>query len=72
MYIEEEILYYNAIKEKLKILYNPTIVVHHLEDASTNKIVSTRKEKREFEINNSIRSLRIFLEIMGNNMNRRT
>ena len=72
LYIEEEILYYNAIKEKLKILYNPTIVVHHLEDASTNKIVSTRKEKREFEINNSIRSLRIFLEIMGNNMNRRT
>lgn len=64
LYIEEEILYFLAIKENLKILYSPDITVNHLEDASTNMIISTRKEKREFEINNSIKSLRILLSLM--------
>ncbi|WP_099361274.1 glycosyltransferase family 2 protein [Fredinandcohnia onubensis] len=65
MYVEEEILYYIAIKENLKILYTPSIKIFHKEDASTNSVYKKESKKRLFVYENNRKSLQELLKIMN-------
>lgn len=64
LYGEEEILYYFAQREGLKLLYQPQLSVCHQEDAATNSVLSSRKEKRIFELKHSLKSLKILRNLM--------
>lgn len=64
LYGEEDILYFLAKKRSLVTLYCPELVVHHMEDVSTNSINKDRKEKRLFEISHTLNSLKILRKLM--------
>lgn len=64
LYAEEDILFYLAQKEKLRLLYSSEIEAFHNEDMATNEICKTEKDKRYFQLNNSLKSLLIFKELM--------
>lgn len=59
LYGEEEILYYISTSMNLETLYLPNLVVKHMEDVSTNSLFGKTKEKRLFELKNSLKSLQI-------------
>ena len=44
LYKEEELLYLRCKKADLKIVYNPKLIIKHLEDAATNSV--NRQKKR--------------------------
>lgn len=64
LYGEEDILYFWARKNRLKIVYNPELQVYHMEDISTNSILKNQRHKRVFELKNSIKSLKILKKLM--------
>ena len=64
LYGEEDILY-NLNKEKNgSLIYNPNLMVKHLEDVSTSNIVKTPKDKRLFELKNMIESLKVLKKVL--------
>jgi GT2 family glycosyltransferase len=63
MYVEEDILYYIAKKENLKIVYSPDIQILHKEKSSTKSMNKTSKEMKLFYYRNMCRSLKVFLEL---------
>ena len=66
LYGEEDILYFLAKKRGQVTLYCPDLVVHHMEDVSTNSISKNRQEKRLFEISHTLDSLEILRKLMTN------
>lgn len=58
LYGEEEFLFYKVRTMGLETLYCPDLNVRHLEDVSTDSIASKPKEKRIFELRNSLSSLK--------------
>lgn len=67
MYGEEEILFYIASKEKLKIVYYPDVIIYHKEDISTDTFIKSNKSKRKFIYENSLKSLYILKNLQENN-----
>lgn len=67
MYMEEDILFYVATKEKMKLLYDPSITIFHKEDSSTNALLSSNRMKLEFIYKNEIDSLKELAKIIENN-----
>jgi len=63
LYGEEEFLFYIVRSMELETLYLPSLVVKHLEDVSTDSIKRKPKEKRIFELKNSLKSLRLLEQI---------
>jgi len=63
MYVEEDILYYIAQKENLKMVYSPDIQVLHKEKSSTKSTNNTPKEMKLFYYRNMCKSLNVFLEL---------
>lgn len=64
MYMEAEILYYLAIKNKEKIIYYPFIRVEHHEDVSTNALYKKQYEKSLFSIKCLKQSTKAFIELI--------
>lgn len=64
LYGEEDILYYLVKKRNLKTIFYPDLKVYHMEDVSTDSISKNRKEKRIFELKNSLKSLVILKALM--------
>lgn len=64
LYGEEDILYYISMKNQVKMIYDPQLKVKHMEDATSESISNSNKEKRMFELNNSLQSLLILKKIM--------
>lgn len=63
LYGEEDILFNKSINENLALLYDPEIVVYHMEDVATDSLNKTSKEKRVFQLKNSLNSLLILKKI---------
>jgi GT2 family glycosyltransferase len=66
MYVEEDILYYIARKENLKMVYSPEIQILHKEKSSTQADNSTSHNMRLFFYSNMCRSLKVFLVLIKN------
>jgi len=64
MYGEEEILYYIAQKEKLKLVYYPKIQINHKMSFSTNIVYDESNKKQIFMYEQSINSYTELLKIM--------
>lgn len=64
LYKEEYILAKRCEEKKFKMLYDANIEIYHKEDSSTNEIVSTIKEKREFQFRNLIQSSKVLLKYL--------
>lgn len=60
LYTEEAILKKYCDKQKYKMVFDPSIVVHHKEDSATNSLKLTNKERREFVFKNMIMSLSVY------------
>lgn len=64
MYREEDILYYECIKEGHKIMYSPLLSIQHKEDAATNALFAKKNNKRKFQYKNEIDSLNVLISLM--------
>lgn len=64
LYFEEDILFFYMKKTGLKTVYNPKINIIHLEDATSNSISKTSREKNIFVLKNEIKSLKVLKEII--------
>lgn len=67
LYMEEDILNYRAKKENLRILYDPSLSVLHLDGASTLSSAGTRCKKYIFELEQTKISCQKMLEYMSAN-----
>jgi len=67
MYMEEDILFYIAIKENLKLLYDPQVKIFHKEDSATNVLLNSNKNKKLFVYKNEIKSAKELMKIIKNN-----
>ena len=67
MYCEEEILFYQCVKENMKTLFNPQIKIFHKDGASTNLTLNNNAfKKRRFYYKNTIKSYFQLLKLMFN------
>lgn len=66
MYLEEYILFYIAQQEDLKLIYEPSIKILHLDDAATNAVFQNNHDKKVFFLTNIVKSAKVFLEIIDN------
>ena len=64
IYGEEDILYLNIIKNGLKTLYSPEMVIYHKEDSSTTYAMPNTKRKMAFVCENCIDSLEKYLGLL--------
>ncbi len=66
MYVEEDILYYIAKREKLKMVYSPEIQIMHKEKSSTKSEHCSSRKMRLFFYSNMCNSLKVFLQLKKN------
>lgn len=64
MYMEEEILYYLCRKNNLTLIYDPSSIVYHKEDVSTDLVLTSNNKKNKFYIVNTIKSAKILYKLM--------
>ena len=62
--MQEDILFYLAMNNHVKMFYDPQLKVKHIEDATSKSISNTNKDKRIFELKNSLQSLLILKKLM--------
>lgn len=62
LYCEEELLFIRLMKNNMKSIYNPNIKIYHAEDAATNAITKTKRNKAIFTYKNLIKSNKILLK----------
>lgn len=65
LYKEEELLYLRCKNKKLSIVYNPELVIKHLEDVATDTMARKKRERIMFQLENQIKSLKILIEVMA-------
>ena len=70
LYMEEDILHYNCRKKGYKLLYDSSVIVHHLEDVSTNLEYKTNYEKRKMKYTNLVQSINVLLQLMNEDENK--
>ncbi|HGR6672012.1 TPA: glycosyltransferase family 2 protein [Streptococcus pneumoniae] len=64
MYMEEPILYEYCMLKNYKTVFDPSIVIYHKEDSTTNSLYNAAYAKREFVFKNMIRSLKIYRSLL--------
>ncbi|HFS7022687.1 TPA: glycosyltransferase family 2 protein [Streptococcus pneumoniae] len=64
VYMEEPILYEYCMLKNYKTVFDPSIVIYHKEDSSTNSLYNAAYAKREFVFKNMIRSLKIYRSLL--------
>ncbi|WP_203263943.1 glycosyltransferase [Streptococcus uberis] len=67
LYLEEEFLYFDVRINNLTTLYTPDLWIKHLEDVSTETIISSNTEKRNFVRLHQINSLKKLVNYMDEN-----
>lgn len=70
LYAEEDILFYIANRDKLKIVYNPKVKIFHKEDVSTNFYINKR-DKQKFLLRNGLDSLLVFKKLIEEDSTKR-
>lgn len=63
LYFEEEILYFESIRDGISMVYCPQIVVKHLEDVSTNLAYMTDKIKTKMKTDSQLESSKVLLNL---------
>jgi GT2 family glycosyltransferase len=64
LYMEEDILFLHLMKNNLKSIYCPDLVIYHKEDASTDAVMKNRRKKNAFVYRHCINSLKSYLKII--------
>lgn len=64
LYFEEEILHYECLRDGLKLRYDPSVQVLHLEDVATDKAYRTADRKEKMTLQESVRSMQVMLQLM--------
>lgn len=64
MYGEEMFLQLHVLKNNMKMLYSPELVIFHKEDASTDSTLGKTTKKRLFIYENNIKSETLYLEAL--------
>lgn len=64
LYLEEEILYFEAMRDNMLILYSPKLKVEHLEDISTKKAFKSEYIREKMITENKLRSIKILYDLM--------
>lgn len=64
MYMEAEILYYQALRNGYEMIYDPSVTLLHHEDASTNATFKKSYKKSVFSIKCLRQSTKAFLDLM--------
>jgi len=69
LFFEENIIYYIATKEKIKLIYHPGLRIYHKEDSSTDLLFNGKDSNqiRLFKFKNVNKSAKILLRLMKNN-----
>lgn len=70
LYMEEIFLALLCRNNNYKMVYDPDIQIYHKEDSSTNKSVSSLKEKREFQFANLIHSRVVYKKALKSSKKR--
>ncbi len=63
LYREEIILYKHMIENGMKMVYCPEIKIFHKEDASTDRIVKSKREEALFVYSNHLLSLEVLIDV---------
>lgn len=63
MYVEEDILYAEMVGQNRNMVYLPDIKIYHMEDAATNAIRSSKKDKEMFVLKEHIASYNVLLDV---------
>lgn len=63
-FVEEDILYFLTIKEKLLTIFSPNLTIRHFEDASTNASIVNNIDKTLWILDESIKSLTAFKKLI--------
>ena len=66
LYLEEEILYFEAMRDNMLILYSPQLKVEHLEDISTKKAFKSIYLREKMITENKLHSIKILYDLMTN------
>ena len=69
MYMEAEILYYQARRDGDKMVYDPRLTVDHHEDVATDAEFGKQADKSIFTVKCMLQSLRAFLALMDRDGN---
>lgn len=64
LYMEEYILYYLCQKNKLKMVYDPSLKVVHLQNVSTKQGFNSEYKRYKMFMSNMGNSLKAFLDLM--------
>ena len=64
LYKEEELLYLRCRNKNLLTVYNPKLMIRHLEDVATETVSTRKKEKQFIWLENQINSLEILVREM--------
>jgi|AKZA01.1.fsa_nt_gi Predicted glycosyltransferases len=64
MFREEEFLYLEMRRKGLKTVYNPELKIRHFEDAATDTMCKTSRQKNEFLYKHSLYSTKALLQYM--------
>lgn len=66
MFVEEDILYYRILNDRLVSVYYPELEIYHKEDRSTDATLISSDEQIKFRAKNIIKSLEAFRELIVN------
>lgn len=66
LYREEDLLYLRCKKAGLPMIYNPKVMIKHLEDASTDTVVKKSREKIVFQMKHQVKSIGVLIKEMEN------
>lgn len=64
LYMEEDILHYECVRDGMRVLYSPRVKVNHLEDVSTNASIESEYQKFKMKNQEMKKSIEVFLEIL--------
>lgn len=64
MFFEEEILFYEMVRDKRKTVYNPNIKMFHNLHGSTKQALSSKRKRRIFQYRNQLASEKIYLNMI--------
>lgn len=65
LYMEEDILHFECMRDQMKMIYSPLLQVKHLEDVSTNMVNSSPKKKRIAKNTEMLKSIEVLISLMS-------
>ncbi|SCN23726.1 N-glycosyltransferase [Clostridium sp. N3C] len=59
LYMEEDLLYINMLKDNMLMVYNPELKIFHSEEITSTKVAGGKRKKRSFKYRNLLKSVDI-------------